>query len=247
MTQLQKSPSELWKYISFLLMGLILGYVIGRFELTTVTFKTTAEETQKQEDTTKPKEVATTKPTEPQGPVNVNIEGDKFLGQENAKVVFVDFSDFQCPFSKKFYTDIFPNLKKDYIDTGKIKYVYKDFPLNFHAQAFKAAMAAECAGEQNKYWEMHNKLYESQSEWSTSANPDETYLGYAKAISLDTTKFTSCVSSEKFKDEINGDRTDGVSATVKGTPTLFINGIATRGVPKNYDQFKTNIDSALTK
>ena len=105
-----------------------------------------------------------------QGSLDINmvelVDDDDFKGDEDAPVTIVEWSDFECPFCTRFYTETLGKLEEKYINTGKVKFVYRDFPLGFHANAQKAAEAAECAGEQGKYWEMHDKLFEKQAEWS---------------------------------------------------------------------------------
>lgn len=90
---------------------------------------------------------------------NINIEGSSVLGDSNAKVVLVEFSDFECPYCVRHFSQTWPDIKKNYVDAGKIKVIFKNFPLNFHPNAQKAAEAAECAGNQGKFWEMHDKIF----------------------------------------------------------------------------------------
>ncbi|MBN1494507.1 DsbA family protein [Candidatus Peregrinibacteria bacterium] len=244
MGEKKNRTDHLWKYSTILLAGLLIGYIIGRFELTTVNFvlnpqgseakntNTTAED--KKEDT-----------ASAQNPVDVNIEGDLILGKDDATITLIDFSDFECPFSKKFYTEIFADLKRDFIDTGKVKYIFKDYPLNLHPNALPAAIAAECAGQQNKYWEMHNKIFDTQTVWSGLENADETFKTYAGEIGLNLTKYTDCTGLQSIKDEIYSDREDGINAGARSTPTLFINGMILRGVPQSYDQLKQYLESQL--
>lgn len=97
--------------------------------------------------------------------LTMEISEEPFLGKDNAPVTVVEFTDFQCSFCQSAFTSVFPQLKKDYIETGKVKYVVRDFPLPFHANAQKAAEAANCAGDQGKYWQMHDKLFEEQINW----------------------------------------------------------------------------------
>jgi len=246
MTDKKKPSGNIWKYTTMLLAGLLLGYVIGRFELTTLNFIVSPneqkdEKTQDQDKNTQEKE----EDTAPQGPVDVNTDGDLILGNNNAKITIIDFSDYQCPFSERFYSEIFVNLKQDFIDKGVVKYIFKDYPLNFHPNALPAAIAAECAGQQNKYWEMHSKLFETQEVWSGLENTEDTYNGYAKEIGLNLTKYTACIGEQSIKDEIMTDRSDGTAAGASGTPTLFINGMIVRGVPQSYDQFKQYLESQI--
>lgn len=243
----KKTKSEIWKFITFLLLGLISGYIIGRFELTTITFRTTdstAAAEVKTEQTAKTDTSAQVK--EPAKPVNVDINGDQVLGSKDAKIVIVDFSDYQCPVSKYFTAQILSQLKTDYIDTGKIKYIFKDFPLNMHKYAVYASLAAECAGQQGKYWEMHDMLFNSQNEWaSAEEKPDEIFKSYAKQLALNAVKFETCYTSQETKDEIMEDKKIGTDLGVSGTPTLIINGYISRGVPQDYEQFKAYLDNLI--
>ncbi len=147
------------------------------------------------------------------------IDDDAVKGEEDAPVTIVEFSDYECPFCVRFYSNTFNQLKTKYIDTGKVKFVYRDFPLSFHQNAQKAAEAAECAGEQDKYYEMHNKLFEDGVAGGVTA-----FKGYAQEIGLDTSKFNSCLDSGKMASEVKKDFDDGAQFGVSGTPAFFING-----------------------
>ena len=141
--------------------------------------------------------------------------------------------------------NIFPDFKKDFLDTNKAKYVYRDFPLNIHPPAQNAAEAAECAGDQNKYWEMHELLFENQSDWGRSAELNETLIGYATELGLNKATFSSCLNDDKYKEEVEKDREDALASGATGTPTLFVNGKILRGVPQSYESFKALIESEL--
>jgi len=180
--------------------------------------------------------------------VKVSEDDDAFLGPKNADVVAVEFSDFQCPFCRKFWKDSFPQLKKDFIDTKKIKFVYRDFPLTFHPSAMPAAQAAECAKEQNKFWQFHDKIFEEQDkkgEGTIQFTVDD-IKKWAAEIGVDSGKFNTCLDSGKYKEEVEKDYNDGVSYNVSGTPTLFINGKALVGA-QPYEVFKSEIEQALKK
>lgn len=160
------------------------------------------------------------------------IDDDYAEGSKNAKVQFIEFSDFQCPFCRRFYAQTLPDLKKDYIDTGKILFVYRDFPLDqIHPGARPWAIAAECAREQSKFREMHNKIFDEQNKQGQGTinygGLDEVKR-WAQAIGLDTAKFNACLDSQKYNSEVEKDLQDGLAASVGGTPTFFI-GNAQRG------------------
>jgi len=230
--------SNIWKSLALIMMGLVLGYLIGRFELTSITIAN--EEVKKtqieQEEKTEEPIVEL---------VEATVDDDPFLGAEYAQVVIIDFSDYECPFCKKFYNNIFPDFKKDFLDTNKVKYVYRDFPLNIHPKAKNAAQAAECARDQNRFWEMHAKLFEKQSEWRKSTDLNETLVGYAVEIGLNKAVFSACLNDEKYLEEVEKDRADALAAGARGTPTLFVNGEIIRGVPQSYESFKALIESEL--
>ena len=124
---------------------------------------------------------------------NVDEDDDPFLGDKNAPVTIVSFEDFQCPFCKRAFDQTFPQLKKDYIDTGKVKYVYRDFPLSFHPQANAAAEAAECADDQGKFWDYHGAIFNNQNRLGR-----DLYIELAGQFNLDVDKFTQCIDSGQF-------------------------------------------------
>lgn len=147
---------------------------------------------------------------------------DPAFGAPDAKVVIVEFSDFQCPFCKQ----VQPVVKKILADYGnKVWFVYRDFPLeSLHPQAVMAALAAECAHEQGKFWDMHDKIFENQDQLS-SAN----LKIWALQIGLNSIQFGNCLDSAQYFDAVNQDLQDGIAAGVKATPTFFINGQKVEG------------------
>ena len=156
---------------------------------------------------------------------NVSVDDDPDLGVVNAPITIIEFSDYQCPFCKKFFDESHKTIIKEYVDTGKVHYVYRDFPLDSHPQAVPAAVAANCAGEQERYWEMHNLLLENQDEWSFNVAALQMFEGYASTIGLDPAEFATCIEdNEEMVQEILHDQEDGTAATVQQTPTIFING-----------------------
>ncbi len=177
--------------------------------------------------------------------VAASPDDDPVLGDPNAPVTIIEFSDIQCPFCGRFFDQTLPSLKKDYIDTGKVKLVFRDFPLSFHQNAQKAAEAAECAKEQNKFWEMHDKLFGSQDEWSSldGTSASAKFKEYAKTMGL-TTAFDSCLDTGKTAAEVQKDFSDGSSYGVSGTPTFYINGKELVGA-QPYSVFKQVIDQEL--
>ncbi len=148
----------------------------------------------------------------------VSIDDDPVLGNSEAKIAVVEFSDYQCPFCNRFYSQTLAKLKARYIDTGKVKYVFRDFPLAFHPQAKSAAVAANCAGKQNAYWKMHDGLFNNQRRLGS-----DLYEELAKNLRLDVAAFQACTrQGARESKEIDADLAYGQSIGVRGTPTFFI-------------------------
>lgn len=163
-------------------------------------------------------------------------DADHIRGDKNAKVTLIEFSDFQCPYCGRVEPTI-EKILKDY--SGKVRLVYRHFPLSFHENAQKAAEASECASEQGKFWEMHDKMYANQ----TTLTVDD-LKGYAKGLGLNTSQFNSCLDSGKYASKVSAQEAEGQAAGVNGTPATFVNGTLVSGaVP--YEQFKAAIDAAL--
>ena len=177
-----------------------------------------------------------------QGPaLQVSVDDDPVKGDKNAKVTIVEFSDYQCPFCGRFFRDTLPQIEEQYVRTGKIKMVFRDFPLSFHENAQKAGEAAECAEDQDKYWEMHDKLFQNQQKLAVTDLKQ-----YAADLKLDTKKFNDCLDSSKHKAEVQKDMADGSSYGVSGTPAFFINGRKLVGA-QPFSAFKSIIDAELDK
>lgn len=178
--------------------------------------------------------------------IDVSVDDDAFMGNEKAKVTIVEFSDFQCPFCRSFWSGAFQQIKKEYIDTGKVKFVFRDYPLSFHSASQASAEAAECADDQGKYWEMHDKIFGEQAKQGTGTI---TYgvaelKKWASQIGLDSAKFNQCLDSGKYKSEVEKDLADGSAYGVSGTPAFYINGKLITGA-QPFSEFKSVIDSEL--
>jgi protein-disulfide isomerase len=181
----------------------------------------------------------------------IDIDQPFYKGDKNAKVVLIEFADYQCPFCARFERETFPRIDEDYVLTGKVKFIFRNFPLESHPGAFKAAEAAICAGEQGKFWAMHSRLFRLQdtrdfSDWTQ----------HAKTLALNSTKFTQCLESEATASKVRKDLADGKSAGVKVTPTFFL-GRAEEKSPKMtvlnklegagaFSRFKEALDNVLT-
>ena len=150
----------------------------------------------------------------------VEIDDDPVRGNVNAKVAIVEFSDYECPFCGRFHAQTLPSLKKDYIDTGKVQYIFRDFPLEFHPNAISASMAANCAGEQGAYWGMHDSLFVNQKRLGKAL-----YDELAKTLKINTVSFDACLKDEKQAKEVTSDFVYGQSVGIEGTPTFFVGRI----------------------
>lgn len=178
--------------------------------------------------------------------VKISEDDDAFLGDKDAPVVMIEFSDFQCPFCRFFWRDTFPSVKSQYIDTGKVKFVYRDFPLSFHPGAMPAAQATECAEEQGKFWEMHDKIFSEQDKLGSGTvqfDADD-LKKWASEIGLNVSDFNSCLDSQKYATEADNDLKEGQAAGVSGTPGFFINGRLVVGA-QPFNAFKTIIEEEL--
>lgn len=194
---------------------------------------------------------ATTPPAEPAARENVQVDTGSLpvLGQEDAPVTIVEFSDFQCPFCRRFYTDAYQQLKKEYIDTGKVKLYFRHYPLDFHPMAVPSALAAECANDQDKFWEMHDKLYDEQEKKGSGTTIEYTnddIKAWATDLGLEMTSFNTCFDSKKYEDRVTKDTADGSAAGVSGTPAFFIEGTELIGA-QPFEAFKTIIDKKLAE
>ena len=140
------------------------------------------------------------------------------MGRDDAPVTMVEFTDYQCPFCRRFEADSFAQLKKDYIDTGKVRFVSRDLPLDFHPNAPAAAMAARCAGDQHKFWEMRDAM---MLDTATDLGP-ASILKYGQKANLDMTAFSTCLSDKKYTEAIKKDTADAGTLGISGTPSFVI-------------------------
>ena len=201
-------------------------------------------------------QAAAPQPPEDTTPKQVSLDDDPVLGNKNAPITLIEFSDYECPFCKRHFDSTFPDLKKDYIDTGKVKLVYRDFPLSFHdPMATKEAVAANCAREQggdSTYFKFHDEMFKRTTSNGNGLSDDKVKT-IASDLGLDTASFNSCYDAQKSKDEVAKDITDGSAAGASGTPTFFIGKSTTTGTingtklvgAQPYSAFKTIIDQQL--
>jgi len=156
--------------------------------------------------------------------VRVHIASGGFaVGNAKAPLTLIEYTDYQCPFCRLFQTATYEEIKKHYIDTGKLRFITRDFPLDMHDNALRAALAARCAAEQGKFWELRQVMIINANQLQMS-----NLLTYAADLKLDVDKFSACVTSDKYKADIARDVAEGRAAGVTGTPT-FILGRMTDG------------------
>jgi len=179
----------------------------------------------------------------------VRRHDDIFLGPADAPVTIIEFSDFQCPFCKRFRDQTLDQILSSY--EGKVRFVYRDFPISsIHEWAQKAAEAGECADEQGQFWPYHDLIFANQTALNQQLEAEGlngavgTFKDYAGQLGLDTSAFNDCLDSGKYAQEIQKDYNDGVAAGVTGTPGFFINGQELIGA-QPFAAFQQAIDAAL--
>lgn len=153
-------------------------------------------------------------------PSRVSVKDDPRLGNAAAKIGIVEFSDYQCFYCRDFHQKQFTQLRKEYIDTGAVQFIYKDLPLRMHAQAIPAAMAAHCAGAQNRFWDMHDALFAHQDRLGQNLYPE-----LARQLKLDEAKFNACLESQDPGQNIGQDIGTARRLGFSGTPSFLIGTI----------------------
>lgn len=183
----------------------------------------------------------------PSGPVEVDTEGAYSIGSADAPVVIVEFTDYQCPFCSRHFLETYPQIKADYIDTGKVRYVFMDFPLsNIHPQAQQAAEAGRCAGDQGAYVEMHDMLFARQGEWNGRGDAADLFTDYAVELGLDETAFAACMDGRTHETTVLADLEQGSRLGITGTPAFFLNGNFLSGA-QPYEVFRNAIETLLAE
>ncbi|MDP3976318.1 MAG: thioredoxin domain-containing protein [bacterium] len=170
------------------------------------------------------------------------VDNDPYLGQKDAPLTIVEFSDFECPYCKRYFSETFPKIKEQYIDTGKVRYVFRDYPIYGHQRALPAAMAAACVFEQKGsegYLKMHGKIFENQQDLS-----DENLKKIAGEAGANGAKYDSCVKSGKFTAEIEADQAFGGTVGVTGTPGFVVGNKFVKGA-QSFAYFQQVIEEQL--
>ncbi len=210
------NTQTLWVGLSFLAVGLILGMLISNGALTQNSQTAQTEPT----DQVDPSKLET---------VSVSEDNDASVGDTEAPVTIVEFSDFQCPYCESFYTNSLPSIMSNYVEKGIVRIVFRDFPLPSHPQASLASQAAECvraytteADIDAEYFKMHDLLFETQSKWSLASDAEAQIVALAKDdLNVD---IQTCIDTEEMKAEVDADYVAGKSYGISGTPSFFING-----------------------
>lgn len=175
---------------------------------------------------------------------------DRGEGQPDAPIKVIAYSDFQCPYCASFAREAMPQIEKDYIETGKVYFEFRDFPLSqIHGSAVLAAHAANCAGQQGQFYAMHDRLFVGQDagEWGSDLESDfSTFLGYARELKLDDKAIQGCIQSQQFRSQIETDYRAGLQVGVQSTPTFVVNGELLVGA-QPYDVWQKTLDEALAK
>lgn len=169
-------------------------------------------------------------------PANVTVQASDtsgfvgyVKGSPNAPVEITEYADYQCPFCQTFATLQMPTIEDRLIKTGRLRWRYRDFPLQQHSFARLAAHSAACADEQGKYWEQHNRIYQGQSEWASARNAASIFRKYAGDAGVDLGRYDACMEAGKYAGRIQADYNSGVELGVSSTPTLLVNNRLYRG------------------
>ena len=169
---------------------------------------------------------------------DVPVGNNPSIGPEDAPITLIEFGDYQCPYCQAWYLQVYPQIMNAY--QGKIRFVYRDFPLTgIHAEASPAAEAADCAGEQGEYWPYHDKLFNGGLTLSSN-----TFIKYASDVDLDLDQFRNCINTNKYQDAVEDNYNFAYNLGISSTPTFFINGLAIIG-SQPYSVFKQVIDQEL--
>ncbi len=167
-----------------------------------------------------------------------------YLGSASAPLTVTEYADYECPACQQWFTVQFPTIEQRLIQTGQVRWRYRDFPLDMHRNSRPAAHAAACADEQGKYWEMSHKIYSWQPDWTTKSDPTGIFRDYAREVGMDVAKYDDCMETARFAGRIQAGRNEGGALGVGSTPTFEINGrLYAGGGSVHYDMLKAMLDS----
>ena len=181
-------------------------------------------------------------PSAASSPADAIAVDDWVAGNKDAGVVLVEYSDFQCPACGAYH----PIVKQLVEEMGNdFAFIYRHFPLQQHKHAKLAAYAAEAAGSQGKFWEMHANLFEHQRDWSDVSDARDTFFEYAKSLGLDLVRFEKDINSDEIANKVSKSYSTGMKLRISGTPTFFLNGKKMEA-PRSYDEFKQTVQNELS-
>ncbi len=202
----EQSGGFIWIVTTFALIALLIGLGVSSMD-----------------DPTEGQTSIVTTPEANPVVTDVDIDDDAVLGDADAPVTMIIFSDYECPYCERFELYTMPSVKENFVETGLVKVVFRDYPLAFHSKANITAEAAECAGEygDDVYWDYHFQLVENYNEWTVSPDINTTLISYGSTLGLD---ISACLEEGRYSAEVTDDMTAGIAAGVSGTPTVFVNG-----------------------
>lgn len=241
--QKPKTQPNPWMIATLVLAGIIIGFAASQF-IPFLQDKDGSDKTETASETGAAQQ-AYKEPQLTKEQIAALPDDDPFEGEADAPVTLVEFSDFECPYCSKFFRETLPQIKENYIKTGKVRLVYRDFPIEKHAGAIPAALSAECANNQEKFWEMHNMIFEKQIEWTGNPDTSKIFEGYAKNLGLDMTAYGECIKSPETLAEVRKDLLDGATMGINGTPGFFLNGRIISGAMPYEQVFKKILDAEL--
>jgi protein-disulfide isomerase len=172
----------------------------------------------------------------------------RMKGAEGAQVTIVEISDFQCPYCREFAATTYPRIDSAYVQTGKARVLYINLPLSIHREAFAAAEAAMCAGVQGKFWQMHDRLFATQREWSNQADAGQRFERLAQALQLDMAAYRDCTANDRTSSIIISDAMQAAEAGIQGTPAFILtsrNGQRALSGAVPFEQFAQEMDALL--
>lgn len=234
-----KMPPKM-SFIMGVLSGVVVAAIIGMIIMFSMTNDNGDSTSKTNTNSAAVADTNTAAPSAP-APVVVDVEekdGDHVRGDKNAAVTLIEYSDFECPFCSRFVPTV-EQVLEEY--DGKVKLIYRHFPLSFHENAQKAAEASECAADQDKFWEMHDLIFADQDNMTVAD-----LKAHAATLGLNTSTFDSCLDSGEKASDVTDDFNEGAALGVQGTPATFVNGVMVSGA-QPYASFAAAIDTALAK
>lgn len=174
----------------------------------------------------------------------IRADRARIQGRDDAKLWLVEISDFQCPFCRRWHEETYPAVRREYVETGKIRLAYVNFPLPSHRHAWPAAEAAMCAGAQGRFWEMHDAIFDSQERWAALNDAEPHFASLATALKLDLPAWRSCLTTDAIMPLVRNDFDRAVASGTNSTPTFFIGSRRLSGAFP-IDSFRLVLDDAL--